>query len=116
MNEPSPWQPPHRRGTGLVVLGSVGVVGGLLFSVVLLVIGLFGPLICLYLSILAFTVGPIVGGILLVMGILRSNRAWSFNAPPGWPAPSPGWMPPPGWQPDPAWPVPPPDWRFWLPR
>ncbi|MDQ1747956.1 MAG: hypothetical protein QOD07_2219, partial [Frankiaceae bacterium] len=41
--------------------------------------------------------------------------AATFNPPPGWPAPPPGWVPPPGWQPDPAWPPAPPDWQFWVP-
>lgn len=40
---------------------------------------------------------------------------YTFNTPPGWPAPpQPGWQPPPGWQPDPSWPAPPPGWSFWL--
>jgi RsiW-degrading membrane proteinase PrsW (M82 family) len=41
--------------------------------------------------------------------------AWTFNAPPGWPAVPAGWQPPPGWQPDPSWPAAPADWEFWRP-
>ena len=40
---------------------------------------------------------------------------WTFNPPPGWPAPPAGWQPPPGWQPDPAWPAAPQGWNFWIP-
>src|SRR5258708_30554834 len=40
---------------------------------------------------------------------------WTFNPPPGWPAPPAGWQPPPDWQPDPAWPAAPAGWNFWVP-
>ena len=36
-----------------------------------------------------------------------------FNAPPGWPAPSPSWAPDDDWMPDPSWPAPPRGWEFW---
>ena len=36
-----------------------------------------------------------------------------FNAPPGWPAPSPSWAPDDDWMPDPTWPAPPRGWEFW---
>jgi RsiW-degrading membrane proteinase PrsW (M82 family) len=42
-------------------------------------------------------------------------EGWTFNPPPGWPAPPPGWQPPQGWSPDPAWPPAPDGWRLWLP-
>jgi RsiW-degrading membrane proteinase PrsW (M82 family) len=44
----------------------------------------------------------------------ETGSAFSFNVPPGWPAPPAGWQPPPGWQPDPSWPAPPPGWNFWV--
>src|SRR3954470_17154561 len=40
---------------------------------------------------------------------------WTFNPPPGWPAPPAGWQPPPDWRPDPAWPAAPAGWNFWVP-
>lgn len=40
---------------------------------------------------------------------------YTFNPPPGWPAPPPGWSPPDGWKPDPNWPPLPDDWQLWLP-
>src|SRR5438067_1914299 len=40
---------------------------------------------------------------------------WTFNPPPGWPAPPAGWQPPPDWQPDPAWPAAPAGGNFWVP-
>lgn len=42
-------------------------------------------------------------------------NGYSFNPPPGWPAPPPGWVPPEGWHPDPSWPPAPEGWEFWLP-
>jgi hypothetical protein len=42
------------------------------------------------------------------------RKGLSFNAPPGWPKPPPGWVPPKGWTPDPAWPAPPPGWQLWI--
>ena len=38
----------------------------------------------------------------------------TFNPPPGWPAPPPGWRPPDGWKLDPSWPAPPDGWQLWL--
>ena len=40
---------------------------------------------------------------------------WTFNPPPGWPAPPADWQPPSGWQPDSSWPPAPPGWEFWKP-
>lgn len=36
----------------------------------------------------------------------------TWNAPPNWPQPEPGWRPPPGWKPDPAWGPAPEGWQF----
>jgi hypothetical protein len=41
---------------------------------------------------------------------------YRFVPPPGWPAPTPGWVPPAGWQPPPTWPPAPPGWEFWVPE
>ena len=43
-----------------------------------------------------------------------TNGRQRFNAPPGWPAPEPGWIPPVGWQPEPSWPAAPLGWGFWV--
>lgn len=81
----------------------------------LLVLGLFGSLVWVYLSIVV----SILWLPLLIIGIVLLARpaksAWRFNAPPGWPSPPPGWAPPPGWVPDPSWPSPPDDWQWWRP-
>jgi hypothetical protein len=38
----------------------------------------------------------------------------TFNPPPNWPKPPPGWVPPKGWNPDPNWPALPPGWKLWI--
>ena len=86
-----------------------------------LVVGLFGSLGWVYLSIALSVLGlPFFAvGVYLVarrpaVASLPAGR-WRFNSPPGWPEPPAGWMPPPGWQPDPSWPAAPGDWQWWSP-
>jgi hypothetical protein len=38
----------------------------------------------------------------------------TYNSPPNWPPPPPGWMPEPGWKPDPSWGPAPAGWQFWI--
>ena len=107
--------PSTKRSKTQLVVGLVLVLGPLPLAAMLLVLGLFGPLVWVYLSI-AVTVLWIP---LLVIGIVVLTRPprsrWQFNAPPGWPAPPVGWSPPPGWAPDPSWPAPPSEWNWWTP-
>jgi hypothetical protein len=39
----------------------------------------------------------------------------TYNRPPNWPEPPPGWEPKRGWHPDPSWPPPPDGWEVWVP-
>jgi hypothetical protein len=74
---------------------------------------------------LAFTIyGELalaVGGLTAVTAALLLGRSsdvgghMTFQSPPGWPPPPPGWRPAPGWHPDPSWPEAPSGWRFWIP-
>jgi hypothetical protein len=38
----------------------------------------------------------------------------TYNSPPNWPPPPPGWMPEPGWKPHATWGPAPPGWQFWI--
>jgi hypothetical protein len=81
--------------------------------VLLLVIGLFGSLVWVYLSIAVSVLWLpclVIGIVLLVR---RGRGGWRFMPPPGWPPAPEGWAPPVGWQPDPSWPAPPGDWTWW---
>jgi len=91
------------------------ILGPLALSVGFLVIGLFGSLAWVYLSIAAgmLAIPGAIAGVVLLVRPPRSRAGWRFNAPPGWPEPPPGWTPPPGWRPDPSWPTPPADWSWW---
>lgn len=37
----------------------------------------------------------------------------TYNPPPNWPTPPPGWSPSAAWVPDPSWGPPPPGWQLW---
>jgi hypothetical protein len=104
-------QPPRsRRRTAAALLL---IIAPLPLAVLLLVIGLFGSLVWVYLSIAmsVLWLPCLVVGVLL---LVRRNRGdWTFTPPPGWPSAPAGWTPPPGWQPDPSWPAPPNEWSWW---
>jgi len=107
--------PPAKRSKRRLAVGLASILAPLPVAAVLLVLGLFGSLVWVYLSILV----SILWIPLLVVGVVLLARppktGWHFNPPPGWPAPPVGWSPPPGWAPDPAWPAPPSDWNWWKP-
>jgi hypothetical protein len=90
-------------------------------AVLSLVVGLYGSLGWVYLSIGLSVLGvPLfaLGVYLLARRLAESPSAlarYRFNSPPGWPPPPAGWAPPAGWQPDPSWPAAPVDWQWWLP-
>jgi hypothetical protein len=82
-------------------------------AVLLLVLGLFGSLVWVYLSIALSLLWLPLLAIGVVLLLRRGGGDWTFMPPPGWPTPPEGWSPPAGWQPDPSWPTPPADWSWW---
>jgi hypothetical protein len=106
------WAAPPRSRERLVTALAL-IIAPLPLAVFLLVIGLFGSLFWVYLSILVSVLWlplVVIGVVLLV----RPDRSgWQFTPPPGWPPPPPGWTPPPGWRPDPSWPAAPDSWSYW---
>jgi hypothetical protein len=110
--------PPRPRPLGRALLAVVLIVGVPMLAIVTLVIGLFGPLVLIYISI-ALTVltvpAWIVAFVLLWRNTAPIRPGWRFNPPPGWPPPpTADWAPPYGWQPDVSWPPPPSDWQWWV--
>jgi disulfide bond formation protein DsbB len=109
------WDRPPRR-IGLQVVVGAFMLTPLPVSIVCLVIGLFGPMIWIYLAIAFFWIWFIA--LLLGIKVLgpqsRQDERWEFNAPPGWPRAPASWTPQPGWQPDPTWVAAPADWKWWI--
>lgn len=109
--------PPTPTGPGRrVPLAVALIVVPILLAPVFMVVGLFGSLVWVYLSIglsVLWVPCVVVGFVLLARGRSAGNDHWSFNPPPGWPRPPAGWVPETGWAPDPSWPSAPVDWQWW---
>jgi hypothetical protein len=119
-------------------LGQIGAACGGFFGLALVsaaigslgestAISLITGLIALLAALLLMAASALVVGHLLrvVINARRRKRArrlasmpgavpYTFNAPPGWPVPAPGWLPAPGWEPDPSWPKLPNGWQLWI--
>jgi hypothetical protein len=91
------------------------LVACLPLSLVFLVLGLFGPLVWVYLSV-ATAVAAMPLGVAVAFIAARRNQYGGdlvFRPPPGWPVPPQEWVPFVGWRPDPEWPAAPGDWTWW---